>query len=638
MYKIFPATLTRDGRKVPVKDFKWQEECTDNQDVINSWSTSYPQLKFYAIPTGPANNILVLDVDVKGDGFKSLETFNVPQTQYQNTMSGGRHYIFKYPNDGKEYGNKVGFANGLDIRGKGGYIIYYGTDSTPIAEAPEWLKAHALIEKIEIDASKAVKVSHDIAVSTLEEACENIRQAPEGESNDVLNIEAYRIGQLVASNSLDQQHAYDTLFKAAKDRGKQDYEAKATINSGLLGGAKTPIVSPFANTPPEMLIPAIESEGPSRWTPKFFTRYDLTNLSKLKKPQIFKDWSTEDISITTADGGTGKTTLKLYEAICLALGQSFLGFECVEAGRTLFITGEDTREKIGAMIGAILKQMGILDDKEKVATVMNSIVVKKDSDLCLITKNKQNFLTANMEAFNKVMEAVNDIRPKLIIFDPIASFWGSESALNDMAKAVSKFTSMLVEESNASVELINHMGKASSKDKDMSQFAGRGGTGLPSHARVSRVLRPIFDDEFQELTGMELSDSQSAIMCNINKFSDGSPLYNKPFLIIREGYLFSRLALIEQKVKQEQNKMSDVERVFTFIKSERDKNQFPTKGFIIAKFMAASDKVSKERTSRALEMLMYEGHMGEKVKFIDNPDIEVKDRVFVITDNEGKEV
>ena len=225
----------------------------------------------------------------------------------------------------------------------------------------------------------------------------------------------------------------------------------------------------------------------------------------------------------------------------------------------------------------------------------------------------------------------------MIVFDPISSFWGSEAALNDMSKAVAKFMGMLVEKSNACVEVINHMGKQSSTNKDMSQFAGRGGTGLPSHARVSRVLRPVFEDEFEELTGLSLDESKSAMMCNVNKFSDGSPLYNKPFLIIREGYLFSRLTLVEQKVKEERNKMSDSERIFTFIKSERTDKRYPTKDIVIARFMASAEKISKDRVSRALSILAYTGHMGDKLKVIENPDIEAGGKVFIVTDMEGKE-
>lgn len=641
MYKIFPGTFTHDGRKVPCIT-GWQERATTDQNIISQWSKEFPQIKFWGIPTGSATGLIVLDVDVKGNGYETIKKYDVPSTLSQRTKSGGCHFVFHLPQDGKHYSNRVGFDTGLDIRAEGGYIAYYGFDSTPIAQAPQWLLDFALSNKdlAPVDPSTIVKVSPEIVTAILTSACDNIRNAPAGESNNVLNVEAYRVGQLLPSGSIDREYAFAELFKAAKSRGKPDYEAKATINSGFLGGSKAPITNPFGNDVPTLIIPGkTETVVIDRWTPRFFTKYDLCNASKLRKPQLFKDWSTEDIHITTADGGTGKTTLKLNEAVCLALGEDFLGFECKGEGRTLFITGEDTAEKLGATIGMILKQRGIIDDEVKVQKVLNNIIVKKDSDLCLITKGKDGFIKINMEALEKVKQAIVDLKPRMIVFDPISSFWGSESALNDMSKAVATFMSHLVELSNGCVEVINHMGKASSKDKDMSQFAGRGGTGLPSHARVSRVLRPLFDEEFNELTGMELKEGQSAMICNVNKFSDGSPLYNKPFIILREGYLFSRIVLMEQKVKEQQEKMSDTERIFTYICEERDSGRYPSKGVITAHFsLSRGDTLSKERVNRALEVLQYIGHMGEKIKSIENPDVEAGGKVFIVIDSEGKEI
>jgi len=646
MFKIFPATLTHDGRKVPIKELtNWQQEATTDQAQIAEWTRLYGhKIKFWGIPTGTINGLLVLDVDVKnGDnGFETLKKYNVPATMSQTTPSGGKHLFYRYPNDGKVYGNKVKFDTGLDIRGEGGQCAYYGTDNTPIAEAPEWLLNVALKTEVVVDLANVVKISWAIVQQILESACENIRNAPDGESNNILNIEAYRVGQLLPSGSIDRETAYNTLFAAAKARGKQDYEAKATINSGFDGGSKAPLTNPFGNVAPVLEIPEAPQIIKDRWTPTFFSRSDLTNFSKLRKPQLFKDWSTEDIHITTADGGTGKTTLKLNEAIALALGESFLGFECVSGeGRTLFITGEDSKEKLGAMLGAILKQMGLLDgtpeNEAKVRKVMNSILIKKESEMTLIVKGKDGFIKPNKEALDQVVQAIEDLRPRMIVFDPISSFWGSEAALNDMSKAVATFMGNLVERSNACVEVINHMGKASSKDKDMSQFAGRGGTGLPSHARVSRVLRPIFEEEFAELTGMELGD-RGAIICNVNKFSDGSSLYNKPFIIVREGYLFSRITLVESKVKEEQEKMSDSERIFTYVCEERNTGRYPSKGVIAAHFANSRDKISKDRLARALDLLTYTGHMGEKLKAIENPDVEAGGKVYIVTDNQGREI
>lgn len=645
MFKIFPGTLTQDNRKVPIAELKgWKEKATNDPQTIAEWTRLYShKIKFWCIPTGTPNGVIVLDVDKKSNGFETIKKYYVPQTLSQNTMSGGKHYIYRLPNDGKRYGNRVAFDEGLDIRGEDGYIAYYGTDNTPIAEVPDWLLKQALSDKKEtqVNPSDIVLISPSIVQKILNSACENIRNAAEGESNNVLNIEAYRVGQLLPSFSIDRETAYKSLFEAAKMRGKSDYESKATINSGFDGGSKAPFTNPFGNLAPILEIPETDVKVIDRWTPSFFKRYDLTNMSKLRKPQLFKDWSTEDIHITTADGGTGKTTLKLNEAIALALGEPFLGFECNGEGRTLFITGEDSKEKLGAMLGAILKQMGLMDgqphNEEKVRKVMNSVLIKKESEMTLITKGKDGFIKPNKEALNMVIQAVEDLRPKMIVFDPISSFWGSEAALNDMSKAVATFMSFLVERSNACVEVINHMGKASSKDKDMTQFAGRGGTGLPSHARVSRVLRPVFDEEFLELTGMELGD-RGAILCNVNKFSDGSQLYNRPFIILREGYLFSRITLVEQKMKEQQEKMSDTERVFAFICEERTQNRYPTKGVVSAHFSLTGDKLSKERVTRAIEFLQYNGHMGDKIKQIDNPDIEAGGKVIIVIDGQGKEI
>jgi len=177
--------------------------------------------------------------------------------------------------------------------------------------------------------------------------------------------------------------------------------------------------------------------------------------------------------------------------------------------------------------------------------------------------------------------------------------------------------SELVDRSRACVEMINHMGKVSSATKDMSQFAGRGGTGLPSNSRVSRVLRPVFGDEYMDLTGETLEERQSAMMCVVNKFSDGSPLFNKPFLILREGFTFRRKALSDTKQKETEQNHNDNERVFTFIKAERQASRWPNQMVVTSHFMGS---ISAERVKRAINMLNYTGLNGEKVVIVDNPD------------------
>jgi RecA-family ATPase len=441
----------------------------------------------------------------------------------------------------------------------------------------------------------------------------------------------------VSSGAVSREQADSMLTAAAKEIGLGDHEIKATIKSGLKGGDRKPMTSPFSGAP----VVTIDMPAPPKievWTPKIFTLFDLNNYTKLRKPQLFENWSTEDIHLTTADGGTGKTTLKLFEAICLALGERFLGFNCIQPGKTLYITGEDTTEKLGAMIGAICRQMGIMQDKEKMDVILNSVIVKKDSDMCIITKDRQGMLHLNKEAQDKLLQAVKEIKPKMIVFDPISSFWGSEAGLNDMARAVSKFMASIVYESNACVEMLNHMGKVSSNNKDMSQFAGRGGTGLPSHARVSRVYRPIGDEEYTELTRNTLEEHEGCIMINVNKFTDGSPLLNKEFLAIRKGYLYHPLKLDDQQIRENQKNESDIERVYNYIKEMRELGKYPSKQVVTAQFMTTTDKLSSARVKRSLDMLMFTGFKGYKLKAIDNPDATIDDKALVITDYDGKEI
>lgn len=645
MFRYFPVTISQDGRKIPLIS-NWSEKATDDRSQLEMWRELFKdRLHHWGIPTGQSTGLLALDVDVKGDnGFETIKTNNLPvpnTTLYQSTPSGGAHYLFKYPLDGRHYGNRVKFLPGLDVRGEGGYIVYYGdVKGAGIAEPPQWLVDNSVKQPVQVQ-GEPFRIDPSIAEGIIVKSLETIREAPQGEANNTLNLESFKLGQLVASASIKREFAEQVLLSAARDRGKGTSEARATIKSGLDAGIQQPLTwCPFENSEPvpSFLIPGMQTD--ERWTPRRFTRKDLLNTSKLKKPQLFKGWSTEDIHITTADGGTGKTTLKLYEAVCLALGERFLGFECKAPGaKTLFITGEDTTEKLGAMIGQILNQMGLLEPghEGKVERVLDCIHVKKESDMCVIHKDKQGFLYPNQAAFEKVMQAVIDIKPKMIVFDPIANFWGSEAALNDMAKAVNKFMGLLVERADACVEMINHMGKVSSNAKDMSQFAGRGGTGLPSNARVSKVLRPVFDEEFIELMGRQLDDNESAMMCNVNKFSDGSPLYNKPFLIIRKGFLFSRVAIKPEAEREEVESVDDGEKIFNFIYDSRKEGKYPTKPVIVAYFMN-QDRISKARVERALNMLVYQGHKSFNVKVTENPDLMIKDKAYIVTDKKGNEV
>ena len=77
--------------------------------------------------------------------------------------------------------------------------------------------------------------------------------------------------------------------------------------------------------------------------------------------------------------------------------------------------------------------------------------------------------------------------------------------------------------------------------------------------------------------------------------------------------------------------------MFAYIKEQRQAKRYPTRPVITAQFMTCGDTISEARVKRALDMLEFMGHMGEKIKKTPNPDETIKDQAYVITDLEGRE-
>jgi hypothetical protein len=121
---------------------------TTDRSRITAWWNLWPGANI-GIPTGERSGILALDVD-QSKGLDALEAEHgeLPATRTHSTGSGGMHYLFAYP-AGVEIRNSAGkLAEGLDVRGEGGYIIappsrttqpYEVLDALPLATPPGWL-------------------------------------------------------------------------------------------------------------------------------------------------------------------------------------------------------------------------------------------------------------------------------------------------------------------------------------------------------------------------------------------------------------------------------------------------------------------------------------------------------------------
>ena len=625
-FKIFPYGLGPDGRKKPLVDWKTQSSADPEQ--IRQWGAFFgDKILGYGLPTGSVNGIWALDIDNKDgkSGFEYLQSIGVtqqPYTAYQHTPSGGMHLFFRM-SDNRFHPTSVNTETKVDTRGEGGFCWLYQPDfSAGFSEAPDWVWSQVITkkkkDKSEVLNSNLISMDPGLALEEFNASINAILNAGQGERNHTLNTHAYVVGQLVANGALPKDYAYEQLKLAAIKIGLPEREAHATIMSGISNGLDNPRTHPFGDGPPEPVFKIPEQglmpmlvERP-RWTPQFGTIQMLMDWTHLRKPQLFENWSTEDIHLTSAIGGVGKTTIMLFEAVCLALGWPFLGFRCLKPGRTMFIVGEDSERKLYAMIGKICKQLGLMDGQHQhlLETIVNNIVIKRADDICLVAKDpKTRNIIPNPEALEKLYEMIDDLQPRKIIFDPIAMFWGDENDGNSMAIAVSKAAQKILEKSNACVEFINHIGKDSFTKKDVSQFSGRGATALANHSRVVRTLLSLNENEYRDHTGEELPEGKTAIYCYVSKFSDGSPLLNKPFIILRDGYLFERKEIKEQSGMS----MNDdrKQRVYDFIKLHSTEKRQLNVDHVASYFNTQVPKIPKSTVRSFVEVLKIEGMLEE---------------------------
>lgn len=145
------------GEKRPLIRWEKLQETPAGEAEIRRWFASWPDANL-GIVTGAVSGLIVLDIDPKhggDDSLRRLEALHGPlsATVAAVTGGGGRHLYFAHP--GGVVRNRAGLAQGIDLRGDGGYVVvppsrhpsgrFYeweagrGPDDVRLAPLPAWL-------------------------------------------------------------------------------------------------------------------------------------------------------------------------------------------------------------------------------------------------------------------------------------------------------------------------------------------------------------------------------------------------------------------------------------------------------------------------------------------------------------------
>jgi putative DNA primase/helicase len=229
-WPIFPCRNKNTHR------LKWGAAATNDPVQITKWWTAWPH-DLIGMATGRRSGLVVLDVDTKEpkaygpDTLADLGCSILPETPIAHTRSCGFHVFFADRQD-IEIRNSIGkhgLGPGLDIRGTGGFVIlpspesgyrwdlHWNFDTVEPCPAPVWLGRRS---RERHQAQTAARRKFD-ARSVLEQACENIRNAEEGDKYRALRRECFIVACLVRDRLVDEwraRHELDAAILSLKSR------------------------------------------------------------------------------------------------------------------------------------------------------------------------------------------------------------------------------------------------------------------------------------------------------------------------------------------------------------------------------------------------------------------------------------
>ena len=111
--------------KRPLIDWERFQDERASPATVAEWYRRWPDANV-GVVTGQISNLVVLDVDPQHGGDASIEHLQhrfgpLPVTVEATTGGGGRHFYFAHP--GRLVRNRTGLAQGIDVRGDGGYVV-----------------------------------------------------------------------------------------------------------------------------------------------------------------------------------------------------------------------------------------------------------------------------------------------------------------------------------------------------------------------------------------------------------------------------------------------------------------------------------------------------------------------------------
>lgn len=208
------------------------------------------------LATGKVSGIFVVDLDsddARGSFFAMQAEHGARIRTVAAKTGKGYHVYFKMPVVGDVRNSVRKLANGIDIRGSGGYVVIppskhpsgriyewvngRSPDEIAIAEAPTWLLELLKPPERKLHVPAPLSVTHGTSyvAAAIRGECAELARTPKGSRNHRLNTAAFSLARFVADGKIDGPTVARALAHAATEAGLPSYRILPTIRSAFRG-------------------------------------------------------------------------------------------------------------------------------------------------------------------------------------------------------------------------------------------------------------------------------------------------------------------------------------------------------------------------------------------------------------------
>lgn len=437
----FNVMLVKDKKPLsPWRDITVRQQTSEEKVKI----LESAQPGTVGIVTGPISRIFVLDIDGP-EGAKSIEQLHIPKTWTVKTPH-GVHYYFKWvPELDSKVTTRAAILDGVDIRGHGGYVVWYGWHIPPhlatLASPPQWL-----IDKL-ADKQGKRELATGI-VGTIAAIKEGNRNASFASLAGGLRARGYTVDVM-----------FELLKPKAREVGFPETELMAVCQSiGRYEPTK-------ADGQGENIESFLADQVPVKWICEpFIAEEAIGFIAGL--PESRKSWILIDLAIECARGGG-----------------LWLNKFPVKGCKVLLIDQERSKSEVQRRIQAV-----IAGKELRVADIKNTLFVRSGTSTRIDLQG----------SYDSLRKEMADIRPDIVLIDSFATFHTKQESNRMEIQQVLERIKEIRNEFKCAIIMIHHETKQAYQNKkdgaESSYLDMAGNVAIPAAAEFCMNVRKHDDD------------------------------------------------------------------------------------------------------------------------------------------------